>query len=104
MNRATVWLVDANSCIKLCMIVMVFIGIVVGVGSFVASFFGFDPDVRVIDWNLHGIPGGIAAVFVAPFLGAVFALPIGVLACIMLNLGLRVLKGIEVRGVWDAPR
>jgi len=95
--------VDANSCIKLCMIVMVMIGSVIGVASFVASFFGFDPKVRLIIWDLHGIPGGIASVFVVPLLGAVFAWLIGLVACITLNLGLRVLRGIEVRGLWETP-
>jgi hypothetical protein len=83
------------------MVVMVTIGAVVGVLSFVASFFGFDPKVRVIAWDLHGIPGGVAAIFVCPFLGAVFSLIVGVLASVCLNLGMRILRGIEVQGVWD---
>ena len=101
MNRAVLRAVDGNTCIKLCMVVMVMVGAVVGVLSFVASFFGFDPEVRVIIWDLHGIPGGIAAILVCPFLGAVFAYFVGILASICLNVGMRILRGIEVRGVWD---
>lgn len=101
MNRAVLRAVDGNTCIKLCMVVMVMIGAVVGVLSFVASFFGFDPKVRVIAWDFHGIPGGIAAIFVCPLLGAISALLAGTLACVCLNLGMRILRGIEIKGVWD---
>ena len=101
MNRVMLRVIDANSCIRLCMVVMVMIGAVVGVFSFVFSFFGFDPKVHFILWELHGIPAGIASILVCPLLGAIFALGIGLLACLCLNTGMRFLHGIEVRGLWD---
>jgi len=100
-NRAVLRAVHSSTCIKLCMVVMVISGAVVGVLSFVASFFGFDPKVHVIVWDLHGIPGGVAAIFVCPVLGAFLALLVGTMACVCLNFGLRILQGIEVKGVWD---